>query len=64
MLREEVTAEDVSEIVSRWTGIPVQVSTARLVHCWPGLQCFMRMPGAVHLAAYVIVVPGTCVLSW
>ena len=24
MLREEVTAEDVSEIVSRWTGIPVQ----------------------------------------
>ena len=25
MLREEVTAEDVSEIVSRWTGIPVQV---------------------------------------
>ncbi len=27
MLREEVTAEDVSEIVSRWTGIPVQVGT-------------------------------------
>ena len=24
MIKEEVTAEDVAEVVSRWTGIPVQ----------------------------------------
>lgn len=25
MLREEVTAADISEVISKWTGIPVQV---------------------------------------
>ena len=35
MLREEVTAEDVSEIVSRWTGIPVQVRTDHAAHSRP-----------------------------
>ena len=33
MLREEVTAEDVSEIVSRWTGIPVQVRDSNAASC-------------------------------
>lgn len=30
MLREEVTAADISEVISKWTGIPVQVHTHSL----------------------------------
>jgi ATP-dependent Clp protease ATP-binding subunit ClpA len=45
MLREEVTAADISEVISKWTGIPVQVHTDSLTlslnavrHCSLGPQ--------------------------
>ena len=35
MIKEEVTAEDIADVVSRWTGIPVKqdVRKANVINC-------------------------------
>src|SRR5439155_3176697 len=42
MLKEEVDAEDVAEVVSKWTGVPV----SRLLE--GEVQKLLRMEGALH----------------
>ena len=59
MIKEEVTAEDIADVVSRWTGIPVnkmlQSERDKLLHLEQELH--LRVVGQDEAIAYAVAVP-------
>jgi hypothetical protein len=58
MLHSEVTQDDIAEIVSKWTGIPVSSLKARWVACQLALP--QQRPGWEYLKACCLLQASPC----